>query len=201
MIIEFTGQSCAGKSTLSQHLDRQMRRNGVTPGRLVTWRTHPVYLLSAVADPRLLAWCLLNPRLALSFAGRQLLGAAGKVRLVARTRGVVLLDEGPLKLQTRWSLRGSRFESLLEAGLPAPDLLVIVTCDSAERLVRLRREGRPSARGLSDEEILRRDTGERFARRFAVTRGVPLVEVDTSTGSDPLAALDLRLRPWYAAAS
>lgn len=106
----------------------------------------------------------------------------------------MLLDEGPVKVHKPWSLRHARGERLLIKGLPVPDVLVIVTCDPAIRLARLRAVDRLHARTLSDAEILSRDTGDKHARRFADARGVPVIEVDTSSGTDNSAALRQRLR-------
>jgi thymidylate kinase len=197
VIIEFAGPSCSGKSTLTRRLADEMREHGVDPKRIVAWTTNRRDRLGVVTNVNMLAWCLLNPHVVLRPEGRQLLGAVALTTRLRKQPGVVLLDEGPVKLHKRRAIRKTRADRLLWRALPAPDVLVIVTCDPAVRLERLRREGRTHALALSDEQVLTDVTGDYFARRFARARKVPLVEVDTSSG-DVFPALSERLRPLWA---
>ena len=201
MIIEFAGPSCSGKSTLVRRLEHELTEQGYAPRRVVAWRTSRWDLLRAAASPRLVVWCLLNPRLVPRFALRQLLGAVAMVSRLRREQGVVLVDEGPVKLHKRRPIRKARGDRLLWRAMPAPDVLVIVTCDPQVRLARLRQEDRPHARALTDDEVLNDVTGDHFARRFAEARHVPLVEIDTTSGADVFPALEEQLRPFFAAAA
>ena len=198
LIIEFAGPSCSGKSTLVRRLEQELHDQGLAPLRVKAWRTEHTELLRAVVRPRVMAWCLLNPRLVPGFAARQLLGAMALTHRLRRGEGLVLLDEGPVKLHKRRSLRKARGERLLWSAMPAPDVLVIVTCDPEVRLTRLRREDRPHARGLSDQDVLTDVTGDHFAHRFAAARQVPLVEIDTSSGQDAFPTMYEQLRPFLA---
>jgi len=193
MIIEFAGPSCSGKSTLARGLEGELRRRGLTPRQVSAQRAAHSDALWAALDPLLLVWSLLNPRVLRTREARRLLGAIALTRRVKREGGLVLLDEGPVKLHQLGPLRSAHANRLLWRAMPAPDVLVIVTCSPEERIVRLRREDRAHVRALGDAEILAEFTGDHFARRFAAARGVPVVEVDTSAAQDPISLLRERL--------
>jgi thymidylate kinase len=196
MIIEFAGPSCSGKSTLVRSLDGELRRAGLVPREVRAHRTSRADVLRALRDPRLLAWCLLNPPVVRSDEAAKLLGSIALTRRVRREGALVLLDEGPVKLHQRGPLRNARAIRLMRSAIPAPDVLVIVTCEPRERLARLRREDRPHARAYSDEEILSEVSGDHFARRFAAARQVPVIEVDTSAAANPTPGLRELLDPF-----
>lgn len=178
VLIEFAGPSCAGKSTLISALTNERadwekcEAAAVAGCRDILW---------AIMAPYLTLWVLINPRLAFTAKGRQLLGAIGLVARIKRRDGVFLIDEGPIKLHQLWSLRSARGVSFLRRAIPKPDVLVVVTCKPEIRLARLRATGRLHARALTDEEIRRRETGDRLALQFAKERDVPIIEVDTSS--------------------
>lgn len=195
MIIEFAGPSCSGKSTLILRLQQELVEQGLAARTTVTWRTSAKDARRALRNPNMVIWCLLNPRALLRRPGRQLLGAIGATQRLRRERAVVLLDEGPVKLHKRRLIRNARGDRFLWSGMPAPDVLVIVTCSPEVRLARLRRTDRPHARTWSDQEILTDVTGDQFARRFALARGVRVIELDTTSGSDVFPELDEKLRP------
>jgi thymidylate kinase len=202
LIIEFAGASCTGKSTLIQGLQATLRAEGHAPLALkAANRGHHGLrsdYLRAAARPRIAAWCLRNPTLvARSSQARQLLRAIGMVHRLRRTADLVLLDEGPVKLHQLFrTLRRARGKEWLIASMPKPDALVIVTCDPHVRLARLRQTERPHVNGLTDAEILARETGDALARNFARLRGVPAIEIDTSDGGDGIAELRDKLRRW-----
>lgn len=184
MIVEFAGSSCSGKSTLIRSLSRALEERQV-PFRLANaWSTSRRDVVRAIRCPGIVAWSALNPGLVFSNSGRQFLGAVGySLRLRGEAR-LVLLDEGPVKLHKRSVLRSSRAAQLLQRGLPAPDLLVLVTCDPAERLDRLRKTKRPHALNRSDDYLLTDQSGRDMAERFATKRKVPVARVDTTGGAD-----------------
>jgi thymidylate kinase len=184
MIIEFAGPSCSGKSTLTHSLVAALSDRSMAARRVRARGTETHELLRAVCDPRFVAWLLLNPHLMRQTETRLLAGAIADTRRIKRNEGIVLLDEGPVKRHKNGPLRRARADRLLWSLMPAPDVLVIVTCDPEVRLARLRQEDRPHVREFSDEEILSELTGDQFARRFAAARQVPVVEIDTSVGRD-----------------
>ena len=96
----------------------------------------------------------------------------------------MLLDEGPVRLHVTAAMRRARGHRLLVSTIPTPDVLVIVTCDPMVRLARARRKNRPGSRSSSDEEIVAQSAEVDFARRFAATRNVPVVEIDTTVECD-----------------
>jgi len=203
VIIEFSGLSCVGKSTLIRRLEHGLKREGILPCVIQGDKTPSrLDVLRGLSNLRLAAWLLLNPNLA---AKRKVLSVvrilAGGIGLINRIRsdgGLVLLDEGPVKTHQRDRLHHTRFKTLLIRSLPVPDVLVIVTCDPKVRLKRLRETGRTYARELSDEKLLSdADPTERAARSFALARNVPVIEVDTTSGDDQSATLLQRLRPFY----
>jgi len=96
------------------------------------------------------------------------------------------------------ALRHARAKNLLKSAMPKPDVLVVLTCDPAIHLERLRRTDRPHVREKQSKEILAETTGDVFARDFAQLRDVPIIEIDTSDGSDGdgIDTLRQKLRPW-----
>ncbi|HVF84055.1 MAG TPA: hypothetical protein VM913_07790 [Sphingomicrobium sp.] len=179
----------------------QLREHGYSPRHLIVWNSGRADKLRTVGHPMFLAWCLLNPSLVPGRAARQLLGAVGRTRQARRRGGLVLLDEGPVKLHKRISLRSSRAAGLLRRGIPAPDVLVIVTCDPQVRLARLRKTGRVHAQTRTDEELLKDASGADFAQRFAAERKVPVVEIDTSSDDNAAPRLYELLQPFLAGAA
>jgi thymidylate kinase len=77
--------------------------------------------------------------------------------------------------------------------MPAPDVLVIVSCDPEVRLARVRRENRRYARDLNNDEIVTLAM-DHLARRFAAARHVPVVEIDTTEDPNPVLLLRQELR-------
>jgi thymidylate kinase len=196
MLVEFAGQSCSGKSTLIDRLERKLREQQFPVRKVSAWSTTRGEVLRALFDPRLLAWCLLNPHLMRGESARLVLGAIGRTRALQRKQsGLVLLDEGPIKLHKRRSLRCGRAHHLLQRALPAPDILVLVRCDPEVRLARLRREKREHADRRSDQELIADLSGEEIPRRFAATRAVPILVIDTTAPKDPLTSLWKLLQP------
>jgi hypothetical protein len=183
MLVEFVGPSCGGKSTLIRRAQAELSQAGI-PCSIANGRRGPRPRASAVLNPHLVTWGILNPRVVMRREGRILLRSAGVAVELAHDRTLVLLDEGPLKARQRQYVRElQRGERLLDSALPVPDLLVWVSCVVPERLYRLR-TARPEARAWTEDELTVAD-GEKYGAvfRFAKTREVPLWRVDTSDGS------------------
>jgi thymidylate kinase len=92
-------------------------------------------------------------------------------------------------------LRRGRAHYLLQRAVPAPDILVLVKCHPEVRLARLRSENREHASRRSDQELLADLSGEAIPRRFADTRSVPILVIDTTEPDDPLTSLYELLQP------
>jgi len=204
VIIEFSGLSCAGKSTLIRRLKQELEKEGVVP-RVIRGGATPSRSdnLRGLLNLRLVVWLLLNPELLTKREGLRALlkifGVAGQINRIRSDNELVLLDEGTVKTNQHHLLRRARFETLLIQGMPVPNVLVHVSCDSKERLKRLRETEREWAQKLSDEKLLgiSGSSAERAARRFAAAHNVPVIEVDTTLGGDHSATLLQRLRPFY----
>jgi hypothetical protein len=184
-VIEFAGSSCAGKTTLVQHLVQQLQDIGI-PHRHLDARRDRLRkdLHRTLRDPRIALWCLINLRIPWKRA-RTVIRAIGLMRRHRSEPGTLLIDEGPVKLFNMIAYPAPRAQRLLWKGMPKPDVLVIVTCDPITRLKRMRASDRPHIRGLSDREALAKPSGDICARGIARFRGVPVIEIDTSPESPP----------------
>ncbi|QJW35977.1 hypothetical protein [Cellulosimicrobium protaetiae] len=191
-VVEIFGLSCAGKSTLVagivsalQVRADEFRLVDIDPGDRSLDRARAV--AAGYTNVDFLLWALVNPRVALSPRARAFAYVIAKARELHAHVGagqIVLLDEGPLKRYATLA-EGSRRPDLLYRSMPSPDLAVNVVCSFPVRLDRMRSNGRPHARGRTDEELLANHVfRSRWNRRIAAARGPDGLVVDTTRAQD-----------------
>jgi thymidylate kinase len=208
MIVEFSGPAGVGKSTLLAGVLQELRRRGVASfghdargSRDVLGRNRSRLarkcdrLRAVLTEWRLALWCArrMVPRRGVHRMrlprALWLCQSSAFVRSLRKRYGVHLVDEGPYKLApVELAKSGYPPESLLDL-LPCPDLVVVLTADSAiaKARIRLRGDSRTPDTAIDRWHAWHRNSATLLAPY------VPVLAVDTSHDTDPTATVADRI--------